>query len=249
MFQASGLAPSLEAAEQIAQIRSVALTTFQARSAILYWIDDTQAMVVADAVGPCCRHIDHYIRDMMAFDPLNIERLASSAKRVATMSHDRHLAPSSEFERYSSYLRDSEITDVLDFMFWHDGEPFAGLGVLKSHDDPPITGETLRIAASIQPYLEFNLGEHPRRREHRRRRQLRDGYGLTAREIEITELLGNGLTNQDIAEALTIGLGTVKTHLLHIFQKLDVSNRTMLSARLANLAGDVSAATLPRPAA
>jgi DNA-binding CsgD family transcriptional regulator len=172
---------------------------------------------------------------MKAFDPLNIERLVSSRKRIATMGNDRHLAPRSEFERYSAYLSESEISDVLDFVFWREDMAFAGLGILKSRADPPISGETLRIASSIQPYIEFNLGDHPRPREHRRHQQLRSVYGLTRREIEIADLISGGLTNQHIAEALSIGLGTVKTHLLRVFQKLDVSNRTMLSARLAGI--------------
>ncbi|MBB3772599.1 MULTISPECIES: helix-turn-helix domain-containing protein [Ancylobacter] len=235
MSHPSGSVSPCAAQEQVAHIRGVALGTFQASSAVLYWIDDRRHMVVADIVGPGLRHIDRYIRDMKPFDPLNIERLVSSGKRIATMSQDRHLAPASEFEHYCGYLRDSEVSDVLDFVFWRDGEPFAGLGILKAPGDPSITEETLRIASSLQPYLEFNLGNHPRRRDHRRQQQLRVVYGLTGREIEIAELISNGLTNHDIAGTLDIGLGTVKTHLLHVFQKLDVSNRTMLSTRLAGM--------------
>lgn len=243
MSQHSGVATPRAADEQIAHIRDVAMRTFQASSAVVYWIDDRRHMVVADIVGPGMRHIDRYIRDMKPFDPLNIERLVASGKRVATMSQDRHLAPASEFEHYCGYLRDSNVTDVLDFMFWRDNEPFAGLGILKSPRDPSICEETLRIASSLQPYLEFNLGNHPRRREYRRQKLLRATFGLTSREIEIAELISNGLTNHDIADTLDIGLGTVKTHLLHVFQKLDVSNRTMLSTRLASLSDEPALAS------
>lgn len=221
--------------EQITRIRSVALSVFQASSAIFYWIDDGRSMVVADTTGPGCRYIGRYLRDMQAFDPLNIERLVSSRKRVATMSYDRSLAPRSAFERYSSYLTESDIADVLDFVFWHDDEPIAGLGILKHRDDPPISGETLRVAQSMQPYIEYHIGGHPRQRAGRRHRQMRLVHGLTTREIEIAELIRDGLANRHIAEALDIGLGTVKTHLLHIFQKMDVSSRTMLSIRLADI--------------
>ncbi|MBS7541400.1 response regulator transcription factor [Ancylobacter lacus] len=215
----------------------MALSVFQAGSAVFYWIDDDRSMVVADTTGPCCRYIGRYLHDMQAFDPLNIDRLVSSGKRVATMSHDRSLAPRSAFERYSRYLSDSEIADVLDFVFWQDDEPIAGLGILKHRSDPLICGETLRVAQSMQPYIEYQLGRHPRPRDRRRQRELQRVYGLTGREIEIAELIRDGLANRDIAETLNIGLGTVKTHLLHIFQKMEVSNRTMLSARLAGEPG------------
>jgi DNA-binding NarL/FixJ family response regulator len=48
---------------------------------------------------------------------------------------------------------------------------------------------------------------------------------LTAREREVLALIATGLTNDEIAERLVLGAGTVKTHVNHIFLKLDVRNR------------------------
>lgn len=49
---------------------------------------------------------------------------------------------------------------------------------------------------------------------------------LSARELEVIELVARGLTNPEIARRLFIGEATVKTHLLRIFAKLGVSDRT-----------------------
>ncbi len=49
---------------------------------------------------------------------------------------------------------------------------------------------------------------------------------LTAREIELLELIGQGVTTRAAAKALFISEATVKTHLVHIFQKLGVGSRT-----------------------
>lgn len=49
---------------------------------------------------------------------------------------------------------------------------------------------------------------------------------LTEREQEVLQLITHGLSNQEIAEKLTISLNTVKTHLKNIFQKLEVDDRT-----------------------
>ncbi len=54
---------------------------------------------------------------------------------------------------------------------------------------------------------------------------------LTAREREILDLLAAGLTNPQIATQLVIGAGTVKTHTLNIYRKLDVANRTQAIVR------------------
>lgn len=57
--------------------------------------------------------------------------------------------------------------------------------------------------------------------------------GLTPRELEVLELLGEGLTNQQIAERLVIEVGTVKNHVHSILEKLNVSSRGEAAAYLA----------------
>jgi DNA-binding NarL/FixJ family response regulator len=49
---------------------------------------------------------------------------------------------------------------------------------------------------------------------------------LTSREIEVLELVAKGSSNADVAASLFISEATVKTHLLHIFGKLGVDDRT-----------------------
>lgn len=48
---------------------------------------------------------------------------------------------------------------------------------------------------------------------------------LSHREIELLELLATGASNQEMARSLFISQATVKTHLIHIYQKLGVDNR------------------------
>jgi len=49
---------------------------------------------------------------------------------------------------------------------------------------------------------------------------------LSPREIEVLELVAKGTSNKQIAKALWISETTVKTHLLHVFDKLGVTDRT-----------------------
>jgi RNA polymerase sigma factor (sigma-70 family) len=53
---------------------------------------------------------------------------------------------------------------------------------------------------------------------------------LTERERQIMRLVSEGLSNKEIGRRLNISDGTIKVHLHHVFQKLDINNRTVLAA-------------------
>ena len=52
------------------------------------------------------------------------------------------------------------------------------------------------------------------------------GYNLTSRESEILDLIVSGKTNGEIAQELSLSVGTVRFHVSNILSKLGVSNRT-----------------------
>ncbi len=60
-----------------------------------------------------------------------------------------------------------------------------------------------------------------------------DSTRLTAREIEIVRLAGEGMTNKEIAAELSVELSTVKNHVHNALDKLGVHHRTEAAARLA----------------
>ncbi|MYS11361.1 response regulator [Streptomyces sp. SID6041] len=49
---------------------------------------------------------------------------------------------------------------------------------------------------------------------------------LTRRELEVLQLVGEGLSNQQISKVLFLSQATVKSHLVHVFAKLGVDSRT-----------------------
>ncbi|MCO7221320.1 response regulator transcription factor [Klenkia sp. PcliD-1-E] len=54
---------------------------------------------------------------------------------------------------------------------------------------------------------------------------------LSAREIDVLGLVADGASNSEVAAALHITEATVKTHLVHVYDKLDVTSRTAAVAR------------------
>jgi DNA-binding CsgD family transcriptional regulator len=55
---------------------------------------------------------------------------------------------------------------------------------------------------------------------------------LTPSELRVARMAADGMTNREIAQALTVTAKTIETHMRHVFQKLDVERRTELVALL-----------------
>jgi DNA-binding NarL/FixJ family response regulator len=123
-------------------------------------------------------------------------------------------------------------------------------GILKKTLPVESVLECLRTVGQGNLWIENSLAEHavggPERRSSPR---------LTPREREIVHHVCAGLKNKEVAEALSITPGTVKVHLMHIFEKTGVKDRFELAVhgrRLLGIehAGDMNraeSATASRP--
>jgi DNA-binding NarL/FixJ family response regulator len=59
--------------------------------------------------------------------------------------------------------------------------------------------------------------------------------GLTERQVEVLRLLGQGLTNAEIAERLVLSIRTVEVHVAAVLDKLGARTRREATARAADL--------------
>ena len=62
-----------------------------------------------------------------------------------------------------------------------------------------------------------------------------DTLGLTPKEVQVLELLAEGDSNQEIANRLFVATSTIKSHLVHLYQKLDVTRRTQAVQKARSL--------------
>jgi DNA-binding NarL/FixJ family response regulator len=96
-------------------------------------------------------------------------------------------------------------------------------GYVRKDADPEVLVAAVRAVAGgrtfIDPAISRQLKPSP------------SGPELTARELEVLRLLGLGRSNRDIATALDIGEETVKTHVGHVFAKLEVENRAQATVQ------------------
>ena len=54
-------------------------------------------------------------------------------------------------------------------------------------------------------------------------------FGITAKEMELIELVADGLSNKEIAEQLFLSEGTVRNYLSSVLEKLELRDRTQLA--------------------
>lgn len=93
---------------------------------------------------------------------------------------------------------------------------FTGLGIWLALKLTKTKVETLIIEKEITvKNIDFNLNE-----------EAMTELGLSKRELEVLQLMADGLSNQEIAERLFVSLNTIKTHSSKVFEKMDVKRRT-----------------------
>ena len=83
-----------------------------------------------------------------------------------------------------------------------------------------VAGETVLSPQVFQHVLKYAL------RHSIKPLRLDTGLKLTSRELEVLKLIAKGISNKEIATELNISSRTVKSHMVDIFRKLNVSSRT-----------------------
>ena len=82
---------------------------------------------------------------------------------------------------------------------------------------------------------------YARRARGQRKRPSHGWASLTPTELELVQHVAAGLTNRQIGNRMFIAAGTVKTHIAHIFVKLDMASRAQLAAEAAKRSLDQGA--------
>ena len=102
-------------------------------------------------------------------------------------------------------------------------------GYVLKDAEPSVLVEAIRNVYSGQSYIQQNLTSELVKEFNRvtmHEKDKRESNNLTPREIEVLQLIAEGMINKEIAKQLYISEKTVKNHVSNIFRKLDVSDRT-----------------------
>jgi two-component system nitrate/nitrite response regulator NarL len=112
----------------------------------------------------------------------------------------------------------------------HGLDRLAGAGacsIVPRDAEPEFLVQTLRRVLSGRRSLPASSFEEAKGQNDTVRKSV---TALTDRERQIVHLVAKGMSNKEIGRRLNISNGTIKVHLHHIFEKLQINNRTTLAA-------------------
>jgi len=143
--------------------------------------------------------------------------------------------PSSEF--ISDYIRVQNLQLSLGFVLFDlNGFPRIAFALdrMRKEDFTEQEIEILKIIHPALNNLHKNFYASSSTGLSRSEKKFWEGAGLTEREIEVTNLLCQGLAADNIGQALHISTSTVYKHIAHIYSKMNVSTLQELLVKILN---------------
>ncbi|KVE07486.1 helix-turn-helix transcriptional regulator [Burkholderia anthina] len=181
-----------------------------------------------------------YVARYRMLDPLHPSRCASGECAVVTLASqlpDERRAASAYWTRF---LRRHDVADVVEIWLRDAGRTVGAFSLLRfgmGEANGNGNGTAGRFApgeidalARLQPVAEAALS--PLLRARRGIHRIGCEERLTYREEQIARLVRDGRSNKEIARDLALAQPTIKTHLMRMYRKLGVSNRTELVGAL-----------------
>ncbi|KWO11920.1 helix-turn-helix transcriptional regulator [Burkholderia cepacia] len=183
-----------------------------------------------------------YVARYRMLDPLHPSRCAAGDRTVVTLASQLPDERRDASAYWTRFLRRHDVADVVEIWLRDAGRTVGafsllrfGAGDARGSAAGNVTagrfapGEIDALArlqpvaeAALSPLLRVRSGIHRIGCEER----------LTYREEQIARLVRDGRSNKEIARDLALGQPTVKTHLMRMYRKLGVSNRTELVGAL-----------------
>ncbi|KVM67577.1 helix-turn-helix transcriptional regulator [Burkholderia ubonensis] len=176
-----------------------------------------------------------YVARYRMLDPLHPSRCAAGEGAVVTLASQLPDERREASAYWTRFLRRHDVADVVEIWLRDAGVTVGAFSLLRfgaageSAAGRFVPGE-IDALVRLQPVAEAALS--PLLRARRGIHRIGCEERLTYREEQIARLVRDGRSNKEIARDLALGQPTVKTHLMRMYRKLGVSNRTELVGAL-----------------
>jgi DNA-binding CsgD family transcriptional regulator len=174
---------------------------------------------------------DEYFRRFESSDPFAPTRFAGTTQILVSTEDIGGPQAAAHSSYLNEYLPRLGLGFQVGLFFRDGGRIVGGLVLFRAAGEPDFDGLEL-----VQLRRAHALVESAYAMALERVTPADDGLlveaGLTGREIDVVRLAATGASNADVARALVVSVGTVKTHLNQAYRKLGVRSRTQLALRL-----------------
>ncbi|KVU14342.1 helix-turn-helix transcriptional regulator [Burkholderia ubonensis] len=207
-----------------------ALDAFASPSAIVFYrLDASGEPADFELFGmPESMHRTYVARYRM-LDPLHPSRCAAGDGAVVTLASQLPDERREASAYWTRFLCRHDVADVVEIWLRDAGVTVGAFSLLRfGAAGEGVAGRfalgEIDALARLQPVAEAALS--PLLRARRGIHRIGCGERLTYREEQIARLVRDGRSNKEIARDLALGQPTIKTHLMRMYRKLGVSNRT-----------------------
>lgn len=213
-----------------------ALDAFASPSAIVFYrLDASGEPADFELFGmPESMHRTYVARYRM-LDPLHPSRCAAGEGAVVTLASQLPDERREASAYWTRFLCRHDVADVVEIWLRDAGVTVGAFSLLRfGAAGEGVAGRfalgEIDALARLQPVAEAALS--PLLRARRGIHRIGCEERLTYREEQIARLVRDGRSNKEIARDLALGPPTVKTHLMRMYRKLGVSNRTEMVGAL-----------------
>ncbi len=202
-----------------------------ASGAVSYTVDGARSVRYLTHAINARQHQD-YLDGLFEIDPMHPSKIMSTDIRVLRMNDLIPFQQRSASPFYSAFVRSWGIRDIVELYLRVDDQLVAGAAVLRTEALPEFSTAEVNQLRAAQRFMEFTAQQLLHTPQRQAFSRFCHDYALTAKEVQVLEHLAQGTANKVIASALDCSLATVKTHLQHIFRKLEVNSKAEIIALL-----------------
>lgn len=165
--------------------------------------------------------LNDYMDYAVEIDPVSFKRCYNNTEQNVALLN-QHTCDA----QYNDFMQRWKIQDTAEIFFRkRNGEPTLGLSIVREKGAENFSHFDRNLLQSFYCLSEKYFHQHT---ESLDRSYLSNSYHLTKKELAVMEQLLSGQNNNAIALNLNCSLATVKTHIQHIYQKINVSTRQEL---------------------
>jgi DNA-binding CsgD family transcriptional regulator len=198
------------------------------------WDTDAAQFQSCVQINMSRNNLSQYEQYYQFHDPITptLQRRRRATPVSHIMSHDRLV----KTEFYNDFLKKDGLCFGLNFFAYDQGDNIGDVRIWRSEKREDFTERDAKIIDAVGPSFVNALvraNKPSTGKTQLRFSQVREHFKMTARQVEVADLLVLGLSDDEICQKLGISKPTLRTHISSIFEKTGLNRRNQLAQMLS----------------